>query len=135
MIESEYLEENDKLLQSLKRIPSLEQFKENELRILLHKSKIRKYRKGERIIKEGATGAWIYILVYGRVEIIKDGRIIKTTDRRGELDLEQGHDALVHVELRGPLVVSTTGVSATYARPAVFACTWRKSLISDMGRS
>jgi CRP-like cAMP-binding protein len=90
MIESEYLEENDKLLQSLKRIPSLEQFKENELRILLHKSKIRKYRKGERIIKEGATGAWIYILVYGRVEIIKDGRIITTTDRRGELIGEIG---------------------------------------------
>ena len=90
MIESEYLEENDKLLQSLKRIPSLEQFKENELRILLHKSKIRKYRKGERIIKEGAKGAWIYILVYGRVEIIKDGRIITTTDRRGELIGEMG---------------------------------------------
>jgi hypothetical protein len=90
MIESEYLEENDKLLKSLKRIPSLEQFKENELRVLLHKSKIRKYRKGERIIKEGATGAWIYILVYGRVEIIKDGRIITTTDRRGELIGEMG---------------------------------------------
>lgn len=90
MIESEYLEENDKLLKSLKNIPSLEQFKENELRILLHKSKIRKYRKGERIIKEGNTGAWIYILVYGKVDIIKNGRIITTTDRRGELIGEIG---------------------------------------------
>ena len=90
MIESEYLEENDKLLKSLKNIPSLEQFKENELRILLQKSKIRKYRKGERIIKEGSTGARIYILVYGRVDIIKDGRIITTTDRRGELIGEIG---------------------------------------------
>jgi len=47
-------------------------------------------RKGQRIIKEGATGAWIYILVHGRVEIIKDGRIITTTDRRGELIGEIG---------------------------------------------
>lgn len=90
MIESEYLEDNDKLLKSLSKIPSLEQFKENELRTLLHKSKIRKYRQGERIIKEGSTGAWIYILVYGRVDIIKNGRIITTTDRRGELIGEIG---------------------------------------------
>jgi len=90
MIESEYLEENGKLLKSLKKIPSLEQFKENELRILLHKSKIRKYAKGERIIKEGSTGAWIYILVYGRVDIIKNDRTITSTDRRGELIGEIG---------------------------------------------
>jgi len=90
MIESEYLAENDKLLKSLKKIPSLEQFKENELRTLLQKSKIRKYRKGERIIKEGSTGAWIYILVYGKVDIIKHGRIITSTDRQGELIGEIG---------------------------------------------
>ena len=85
MIESKYLEENDKLLTSLKRIPSLDQFKDNELRLLLQKSRIQKYRKGERIIREGSTGAWIYILVYGRVAIMKNGRVITTTDRRGEL--------------------------------------------------
>jgi CRP-like cAMP-binding protein len=85
MIESKYLEENDKLLKSLKSIPSLDQFKTSELRLLLRKSKIQKYRKGERIIREGSTGAWIYILVYGRVDIVKDGRVITTTDRRGEL--------------------------------------------------
>ena len=85
MIESKYLEENDKLLKSLKKIPSLDQFKDNELRLLLQKSKIQKYRQGERIIREGSTGAWIYILVYGRVDIVKNGRVITTTDRRGEL--------------------------------------------------
>ena len=85
MIESKYLEENDKLLKSLKRIPSLDQFKDNELRLLLQKSKIQKYRQGERIIREGSTGAWIYILVYGRVDIVKNGRVITTTNRRGEL--------------------------------------------------
>ena len=90
MIESNYLEENSKLLKSLRNIPSLEQFRESELRILLQKSKIRKYRKGERIIKEGSTGAWIYILVYGQVDIVKDGRVITTTDRRGELIGEIG---------------------------------------------
>lgn len=90
MIESEYLEDNGKLLKSLKSIPSLEQFRENELRILLQKSKIHKYRQGERIIKEGSTGAWIYILVYGQVDIIKEGRVITTSNRRGELIGEIG---------------------------------------------
>lgn len=90
MIESQYLEENDKLVKSLKSIPSLEKFRGNELRILLQKSKIRKYRKGERIIKEGSTGAWIYILVYGRVDIRKNNQVIASTDRRGELIGEIG---------------------------------------------
>jgi CRP-like cAMP-binding protein len=90
MIESQYLEENDKLIKSLKNIPSLEKFGQNEIRILLQKSKIRKYHKGERIIKEGSTGAWIYILVYGRVDIMKNNRVIATTDRRGELIGEIG---------------------------------------------
>ena len=90
MIESQYLEENAKLINALKRIPSLEKFRESELRILLQKSKIRKYRKGERIIKEGSTGSWIYILVYGRVEIIKHNQVIAATDRRGELIGEIG---------------------------------------------
>ena len=90
MIESQYLSENDKLIQSLKNIPSLEKFRDQELRLLLQKSKIRKYRPGERIIKEGSTGAWIYILVYGKVDIAKDDRIIASTDRRGELIGEIG---------------------------------------------
>ena len=90
MIESQYLEDNDKLVKSLKSIPSLEKFGGNELRILLQKSKIRKYRKGERIIKEGSTGAWIYILVYGRVDIRKNNQVIASTDRRGELIGEIG---------------------------------------------
>lgn len=90
MIESQYLLENDKLIASLKRIPSLEKFHPNELRLLLRKSKIRKYRAGERIIKEGCTGAWIYILVYGKVDIVKTGRVIASTDRRGELIGEMG---------------------------------------------
>jgi len=90
MIESKYLEENDKLINALKNIPSLNQFKESELRLLLQKSKIQKYRRGERIIKEGSSGAWVYILVYGRIDIVKNKRVITTTDRRGELIGEIG---------------------------------------------
>lgn len=90
MIESQYLSENNKMIASLKRIPSLEKFHQHELRLLLRKSKIRKYRAGEPIIKEGSTGAWIYILVYGMVDIVKDGGVIATTDRRGEIIGEIG---------------------------------------------
>lgn len=104
MIESQYLAENNKLIKSLKRIPSLEKFRDDELRLLLQKSKIRKYRAGERIIKEGSTGAWIYILVYGKVDIIKDGRVIASTDRRGELI---GEISAVDGAVRSASVIAT----------------------------
>ena len=90
MIESYFLEDNAKILRSLKRIPTFEPFGENELLRLLKRSKLRKYLPGETIIREGVTGSWVYFLVYGEISIVQQGRTVTTTDRQGELMGEMG---------------------------------------------
>ncbi len=90
MIESCFLEDNDKILRSLRKIPTFEPFGEKDLRSLLKRSKLRKYLPGETIIKEGVTGSWVYFLVYGEVAIAQQGRTVTTTDRQGELMGEMG---------------------------------------------
>ncbi|MFZ7126214.1 MAG: cyclic nucleotide-binding domain-containing protein [Desulfobacterales bacterium] len=84
MIESDYLEESAKLVRTLRGLPTLGPFGEKELRSLLKQSKIRKYRAGETIIREGRIDTWIYFLVYGRVTIEKDGELIARIDRQGD---------------------------------------------------
>lgn len=90
MIESDYLEENAKLLQTLRSIPTLGPFGEKELRSLLKQSKIRKYRPGEIIVREGRSDTWIYFLVYGRVSVQKDGKVLAAIDRQGDTIGEMG---------------------------------------------
>ncbi len=90
MIESRFLEDNDKILRSLQRIPVFDPFGEKELRRLLKRSKLHKYAPGETIIREGGTGSWVYFLVYGEVSIARKGRVVTTTGRQGELIGEMG---------------------------------------------
>jgi CRP-like cAMP-binding protein len=90
MIKSSFLEDNEKILRSLKKIPTFDPFGDNELRRLLSRSKLHKYAPGETIIKEGGTGSWIYFLVYGEVSIAQQGRTVITTSRQGELIGEMG---------------------------------------------
>jgi CRP-like cAMP-binding protein len=90
MIESSFLEDNQKILRSLKQIPTFDPFGENELRRLLKRSKLHKYAPGETIIKEGGTGSWVYFLVYGEVSVAQQGSTVTTTDRQGELIGEMG---------------------------------------------
>ena len=90
MIESNFLADNEKILRSLKRIPVFDPFGAKELRRLLKRSKLHKYAPGETIIREGRKGSWVYFLVYGEVSIARQGRVVTTTDRQGELIGEMG---------------------------------------------
>ena len=90
MIESDYLKENNQLIKDLKKIPTLDPFKEHELNRLLRMSKIRKYSPGEVICKEGHHDSWIYFLVNGSVQITKKGKHVSTLTRRGDVFGEMG---------------------------------------------
>jgi CRP/FNR family cyclic AMP-dependent transcriptional regulator len=90
MIESKFLAPNERLLSTLKTIPIFEPFREEELRCLLRRSKIRKYTPQEFILQEGRQDAWLYFLVYGAVAISKAGHPILTVNRRGEMLGEMG---------------------------------------------
>jgi CRP-like cAMP-binding protein len=85
MKETEYLEENEKIIEEIRKIPIFGPFDEDELETLLKMSKLRVYEPGETIIKQRNVDAWIYFLIYGHVAITKDGKEITKIKRRGDI--------------------------------------------------
>ena len=85
MLETDYLQENVKVLESIKKIAVFEPFSDKELKHLLDMSKIRKYKSGEKIITEGYTDNWIYFLIYGKVKITKFDKDVVELSRRGDV--------------------------------------------------
>lgn len=90
MIESEYLKDDDDLVEKLKHIPTLEAFSDEELKGLLHLSKIVKYDPGESIIEEGYYDDRIYFLVSGKASVVKHGETLSTLQRAGDVFGEMG---------------------------------------------
>lgn len=85
MIESNSLKENSKLKKDLKQIPTLEVFEEDDLNSLLKYSRIRKYKSGETIIREGSFDPYVYFLIYGNLTIYRKGKLLAALDKRGEI--------------------------------------------------
>ena len=85
MKETEYLKENEKIIEEIKKIPVFEPFTEEELNTLMEMSKLRVYEPGETIIRQREIDSWIYFLIYGNVAITKDGKEITRIKRRGEI--------------------------------------------------
>lgn len=90
MIESQYLKVNKALLETLRAMPAFGPFKETELNSLVNMSKIRKYKPGEQIIRDGHADQWIYFLVYGKVRVEKDGKTLAVLSKRGDVFGEMG---------------------------------------------
>ncbi len=90
MIESDYLKENEELIQKLREIPTLKSFDEKDLKGVLNLSKIRKYEPGELIIEEGQYDNWVYFLVSGKVRIVKDKKELSVLNGSGEVFGEMG---------------------------------------------
>lgn len=85
MIESEFLEENKRIITDLRKIPTLAPFEDADLAALLKISKIRRYQDGETICKEGSYDSYIYFLIYGVVNISKKGKTLAVLRRRGDI--------------------------------------------------
>ena len=90
MIESDYLKDNTELIRKLKQIPTLEQFREEDLHGALGLSKIRKYNPGEVILEEGYYDHWIYFLVSGEVKVVKHSEDLNILKRTGDVFGEMG---------------------------------------------
>lgn len=90
MKETTFLEKSDSMLENLRNIDVLEPFEDQELHKLLEMSKIRKYRTGEVIVKEGQSDTWLYFLMFGRVKITKKGKEVAVLNKKGEIFGEMG---------------------------------------------
>ena len=90
MKESEYIRQNFKVLGLLKQIRIFENFNDDDLKSFLTYGRFRDYEPGEIIIKEGEFDSWVYFLIDGVVEIVKDGKRISILQRIGDLFGEMG---------------------------------------------
>jgi len=85
MKETKTLEDNQKIINYLKKLPVLEMLKLEDLQILLKMSRLRTYKNGEVIIEEGDVDYWMYFLVYGKVIISQKGKKVTTIQRKGSI--------------------------------------------------
>ena len=85
MKESPYLEDNEKILTDLKKMPIFEPLTQEDLKVFITMSKLRMYKSGETIISEGNVDRWMYFLIYGKVKITKKDKEITELRRRGDV--------------------------------------------------
>ena len=85
MIESEYLKDNLKYVERLKKIPSLEYFSEKDLKGILEMSKLRQYEPGEVIMKEGGFDSCIFFLMSGKLKVVKNDESLSILKRTGDV--------------------------------------------------
>lgn len=84
-MDKETLKSNIELVQQLKSLPTLQFFGKEDLKKILHFSKVKKYKPGEFIIEEGATDKCVYILISGKVKVTKLGEDIDVLQRTGDI--------------------------------------------------
>ena len=76
----------DLLVKRLNQLPHLSGFSDQELRErFLPMSKVRVFKRGDIIIKEGTLDSWIYFIISGQVKIMKHGKTISVLKRCGEV--------------------------------------------------
>ncbi|MCJ8500081.1 Crp/Fnr family transcriptional regulator [Desulfatitalea alkaliphila] len=90
MLETTFLDCNNINMDSLKSMPAFDPFENQELNNLLEMSKIRKYKAGECIVREGQSDTWLYFLMYGQIRITKAGKEVTVLSRKGEIFGEMG---------------------------------------------
>jgi len=90
MKETTYLEENERLMEFLKKVPIFEVFDQEALHSLIQISKLKMYDNGECIMEEGVADTWLYFLVQGKVRITKGGQDVVVLKRRGDIFGEMG---------------------------------------------
>ncbi|MDY7002069.1 MAG: cyclic nucleotide-binding domain-containing protein [Thermodesulfobacteriota bacterium] len=76
----------DLLVKRLNQIPHLSVFSDEELKErFLPMSKVRVFKPGDIISKEGIVDPWIYFIISGQVKIMKHGKTISVLKRCGEV--------------------------------------------------
>lgn len=90
MKETDFLTHNTRVLNDIRRLPVFEPFQEEELLNLLSMSKIRQYKPGEVIFNQSSADTWLYFLIYGKVQLVKDGKNVALLEHRGDVFGEMG---------------------------------------------
>ncbi len=90
MRETDYLKENKKALDLLRRIDRFQAFSDEDLGSFLAVGKLKEYEAGETIIKKGDIDHWVFFLVSGEVKVVKGEQTFAILKRSGDLFGEMG---------------------------------------------
>ncbi len=105
MKEFAFIHEHGQVPESLRAVPFLESFNDDQLDDVLNSSSYIQCEVGDTIIKEGAVDSRIYILLNGEVQVCKDGKVLASIKRPGEVF---GELAVVNDDRRSASVVAAT---------------------------
>jgi len=104
MKEYAFIHEHGQVPDSLRAVPFLGSFDDEQLDDVLNSSSYIHCDVGDSIIEEGAIDSRIYILLSGEVDVRKDGKTVATISRPGEVF---GELAVVNQDRRSASVVAS----------------------------
>ncbi len=84
------MQQNEDIIQKIRAITPLKFIRDDDLKGLLRSSRMLKYDPDEIIFSEGEKSNWIYFLITGEAGIKKEGEIIGSLRRCGDLFGEMG---------------------------------------------
>jgi CRP/FNR family cyclic AMP-dependent transcriptional regulator len=90
MIDTDFLKSNDEIINQLMRIPALNSMDDEDLKELMAASQTKDFNTGDTIFEEGSMGKLIFYLVSGKVRITKNGHVLMTLQRTGDVFGEMG---------------------------------------------
>jgi len=107
MKEFAFIHEHGHVPDALRTLPFLGSFDDEQLDDVLDSSNYVQCEPGDVIIDEGAIDSRIYILLRGEVDVRRDGKLLATIARPGEVF---GELALINEDRRSASVVARTQV-------------------------
>ena len=103
MKEYAFIHDHGRVPEVLRALPFLGSFDDQQLDDVLDSSSYIQCEPGDAIIHEGAIDSRIYILLRGEVDVCKEGKILATINRTGEVF---GELAVVNQDRRSATVVA-----------------------------
>lgn len=85
MRQNDNFEENQRILETLKKLPIFNTLDDMRVKDLLKLCKLREYDGNERIFEENTFDNYIFFLISGKVRIEKHGIVIGTLKRLGDV--------------------------------------------------
>jgi CRP/FNR family cyclic AMP-dependent transcriptional regulator len=108
MKETPVLESSLELFETLRQVSFFSALKEAQIVEIFKVSRLRRFEAGETIIPEGAFDTYLYVLLAGVVEVVKQGTIIATLNAPGEIF---GELSILNCEARSASVVTISKTS------------------------
>ena len=90
MVTTDFLKSNDEIINQLIRIPALKSMEGEDLKALMEASQTKDFSTGDIIFEEGTMGKLIFYLISGKVKVSKDGNVLMTLQRTGDVFGEMG---------------------------------------------